>query len=241
MTKFNKFKQMCELIIELAELATVEGVDGTEAMTIRNHMEALCPEEYEKVKDTLFPQAYYPYAYSPNPNSYRPYFNGHDLFENSNNYWNTPWTPDSPVPVRPVTANTNLNRMINGIQDETATITDATKFVNAIKQFLPKGHLNRQFSVMGEIINAIRDREFEKAVQLVKDNWIEGEEEDMQIPPKNNGMYVPNIMPNGTSETLGSIFGGNTSTEDSSDYIEEDNANIHDWNDTNSINDDITD
>ena len=53
MTKFNKFKQMCELIIELAELATVEGVDGTEAMSIRNHMEALCPEEYEKVTGIL--------------------------------------------------------------------------------------------------------------------------------------------------------------------------------------------
>jgi hypothetical protein len=208
MTKFNKFKKMCELIIELAELATIEGVDGAEAMSIRNHMEALCPEEYEKVKDTLFPQAYYPYAYSPNPNSYRPYFNGHDLFENSNN-WNSPWTPDSPVPVRPVTANTNLNQMINGIQDETATITDATKFVNAIKQFLPKGHLNKQFSVMGEIINAIRDKEFERAVQLVKDNWIEGEDEE--LPPKNDGMYVPNIFPN---ESLNTIFGGNTSSEE---------------------------
>lgn len=207
MTKFNKFKKMCELIIELAELATVEGVAGPEAMSIRNHMEALCPDEYEKVKDTLFPQAYYPYGYGQ---SYRPYFNGHDLFENSNNYWNTPWTPDSPVPVRPVTGNTKLNDMINGIQDETSTITDATKFVNAIKQFLPKGHLNKQFGVMGEIINAVRDKEFERAVQFVKDNWIEGEEEEMQTPPKNNGMYVPDIMPN----TLDTIFGGNTSSEE---------------------------
>ena len=212
MTKFNKFKQMCELIIELAELATVEGVDGAEAMSIRSHMEALCPDEYEKVKDTLFPQAYYPYAYSPNPNSYRPYFNGHDLFENSNNHWNSPWTPDSPV--RPVTSSTNFGQMINGIQDETATITDATKFVNAIKQFLPKGRLNKQFSVMGEIINAIRDKEFERAVQLVKDNWIEGEDEELQVPPKNNGMYVPNIIPNGSSESLDTIFGGNTSSEE---------------------------
>ena len=187
MTKFNKFKKMCELIIELAELATIEGVDGAEAMSIRNHMEALCPDEYVKVKDTLFPQAYYPYAYSPNPNSYRPYFNGHDLFENSNNYWNSPWTPDSPVPVRPVTGNNeSINNAISGMRNETTTISESTDFINSIKEFLPQGYLKRDFSTMGEIINAIRDNEFTKAVKLVKDNWVSSEEEQTSCSSDNS-------------------------------------------------------
>lgn len=210
MTKFNKFKQMCELIIELAELATLEGVDGPEAMSIRNHMEALCPDEYEKVKDTLFPQAYYPYAYGTN--SYRPYFDGHDLFENTN-HWSTSWTPDSPVPVRPVTGNNeSINNAISGMRNETTTISEATDFINSIKEFLPSGYLKRDFSTMGEIINAIRDNEFTKAVKLVKENWVSSED-DEQTTPTNDTPFPP-IIPNKTTETWDKIFGGNKASEE---------------------------
>ena len=206
MNKYDRFKRITEAIIDVADIIKENEMPVYEQAQIKDAIIAFCYDEYLTVSNTLFttPLPSYGYGYNPSQNSWNRYMPHYSPFSG--------WTPDSPV--RPVTAGTKLDEMINGIQDETATIADATKFVNAIKQFLPKGRLNKQFGVMGEIINAVRDKEFEKAVQIVKDNWIEGEEEDLQVPPKNDGMYVPNIIPNDTAETWDKIFGGNKSSEE---------------------------
>lgn len=175
MNNYKKFTKITEHVIELAKL--IEGEDIFDISRFSTGMMQFIPEEYNRVKASLFPA---PPVYYNNPIN-----------------WQAPWTPDSPVR-RPWDAYGTIQQqpphyepayrprqdifdhfqqqMTTGMNNETDGIADATNFIDSIKDTLPKGHLKQDFPAMGEIINAVRNHEFQRAVQLVRENWVEGEE-----------------------------------------------------------------
>lgn len=177
MNNYKKFTKITECVIELAKL--IDGENIFDVTRISNGMIQFIPEEYNRVKALLFPA---PPVYYNNPIN-----------------WQSPWTPDSPVrrpwdrpyggaiqqpphhepyPLRDIfdQMDTHQQQMTAGMNAETDGIQDATNFINSIKDTLPKGHLKQDFPSMGEIINAVRNHEFQRAVQLIRENWVEGEE-----------------------------------------------------------------
>lgn len=162
MNNYKKFTKITEHVIELAKLIEGEGIFDVNRFS--TGMMQFIPEEYNRVKASLFPA---PPIYYNNPIN-----------------WQAPWTPDSPVRrpwVQPY-GGTIQQQMTAGMSNETNDIIDATNFINSIKDTLPKGHLNQDFPTMGEIINAVREHNFQKAVQLIRENWVEGEEESNPFP-----------------------------------------------------------
>ena len=175
MNNYKKFTKITEHVIELAKLIEGEGIFDINRFS--TGMMQFIPEEYNRVKVSLFPA---PPLYYNNPIN-----------------WQTPWTPDSPVrrpwdhpyggtiqqhpTYRPQhdifdQMDTHQQQMNVGMSNETNDIIDATNFINSIKDTLPKGHLNQNFPSLGEIVNAVREHDFQKAVQLIRENWVEGEE-----------------------------------------------------------------
>lgn len=166
MNKYKRFTKIADCVVEISKSLT--GMSIFDTSSISNGLTMLMPEEYQRVKTALFPSFYPHYGYTPAPNQVN---------------WNRPWDANSPVPQNPYRqqppiygaqqSQSSIDDMFKCMDEEESDIEDATNFVNAIKQFLPTGHIKNDMSIMGEIVNAVRAHEYVKASDLVKNNWVE--------------------------------------------------------------------
>lgn len=174
MNKYKRFTKIADCVTEISK--SLSGMGVFDASSISNCLSALVPEDYQRVKTALFPSFYYPYggfnASASNP---------------VNLNWGKPWDPSSPVPQNPYRqqplqfttppygaqqTQSSIDDMFKCMDEEESDIEDATNFVNAIKQFLPTGHIKNDMGIMGEIVNAVREKDFVKAANLVKQSWV---------------------------------------------------------------------
>lgn len=173
MNKYKRFTKIADCIVEISK--TLNGMGVFDTSSISNSLTMLMSEDYQRVKAALFPSYHPYYGYMPAPNQVN---------------WNRPWDPSSPVPQNPYRqqqpyggqqTQSSIDDMFKCMDEEESDIEDATNFVNAIKQFLPTGHIKNDMSIMGEIVNAVREKDFVKAANIVKQSWVE--EEPMNIWP----------------------------------------------------------
>lgn len=174
MNKYEKFTKIADLVIEMAELVKDEGFPET--MQFKQGMRQFIPKEYNEVHMVLFPVEYAPPSplFTPTPS---PYSYGYGQPQQQKP-WSSAWTPGSPVTQqRDIFDNLGAAKlrddMFKGMGEEESDIEDATNFVNAIKQFLPTGHMKNDMGIMGEIVNAVREKDFVKAANIVKESWVE--------------------------------------------------------------------
>lgn len=174
MNKYKRFTKIADCVVEISK--TLNGMGIFDTSSISNSLTSLIPEDYQRVKTALFPSFYYPYGYnSSTPNQVN---------------WNRPWDPSSPVPQNPyrqqppygAQSQSSIDDMFKCMDEEESDIEDATNFVNAIKQFLPTGHIKNDMSIMGEIVNAVREKDFVKAANLVKQSWVEEGQPNIWYP-----------------------------------------------------------
>lgn len=184
MNKYEKFTKLADLVIEMAEL--IKDTTFADWFMYRNGMTQFIDKDYAMVKDALFPQVYNP-VYNPPvapPSPFR-YVYGYGQQQP----WSSAWAPGSPVTQqRDIFDSIGATKLNDAMKKEEDDLDDATKFIEFSAGFLPKGHLDINMPLMGDIVEAVREKNYEKAAQLVKDHWVEGIEEN-QVPPKNT--YIP--------------------------------------------------
>ena len=216
MNKYEKFTKLADLVIEMAEL--IKDATWPEYCMYRNGMGQFINKEYTSVKDALFPQMYNP-VYNPPVTPPSPFSYGYGQPQQP---WSSAWAPGSPVTQqRDIFDSIGATKLNDAMKKEEEDLGNATKFIEYAAGFLPKGHLDINMPLMGDIVEAVREKNYEKAAQLVKNNWIEGVEE--QVPPKNSyNSFV------GTPDPTIPSWPSSAYDEETSDTDEE-------------INDDITD
>ena len=167
MNKYKRFTRIADCIVEISK--SLDDMGPLDTASISNSLIALIQEDYMRVRTALFPSFYYPYGgyNTPTPTPIN---------------WGKPWDPSSPVPQNPYRqqspsygaqqTQSSIDDMFKCMDEEESDIEDATNFVNAIKQFLPTGHIKNDMSIMGEIVNAVREKDFVKAANLVKQSWV---------------------------------------------------------------------
>lgn len=184
MNKYEKFTKLADLVIEMAEL--IKDSTFADWFMYRNGMTQFIDKDYAAVKDALFPQVYNP-VYNPPVAPPSPFRYGYG--QPQQQPWSSAWAPGSPVTQqRDIFDSLGAGKLRDAMQKEEDDLDDATKFIEYSAGFLPKGHLDINMPLMGDIVEAIREKDYEKAAKLVKDHWIEGVEEN-QVPPKNT--YIP--------------------------------------------------
>lgn len=184
MNKYEKFTKLADLVIEMAEIMRDENIP--DSMQFQSGMKQFIPKEYEIVQRDLFPPQYIPYYTNPPYQSPFSYGYGQPRQQQP---WSSAWAPGSPVTQqRDIFDSLGATKLNDAMKKEEADLDDATKFIEYAAGFLPKGHLNINMPLMGDIVEAVREKNYEKAAQLVKDHWVEGVEEN-QVPPKNT--YIP--------------------------------------------------
>ena len=171
MNKYKRFTKIADCIVEISK--SLDDMGPLDTSSISNSLIMLMNGDYQKVKTALFPSFYYPYGG----------YNPHTPIN-----WGKPWDPSSPVPQNPYRqqplqfttppygaqqSQSSIDDMFKCMDEEESDIEDATNFVNAIKQFLPTGHIKNDMGIMGEIVNAVREKDFVKAANLVKQSWVE--------------------------------------------------------------------
>lgn len=219
MNKYEKFTKLADLVIEMAEIMRDENIP--DSMQFQSGMKQFIPKEYEIVQRDLFPPQYIPYYTNPPYQSPFSYGYGQPRQQQP---WSSAWAPGSPVTQqRDIfdSLGAGAAKLNDAMKKEEADLDDATKFIEYAAGFLPKGHLDINMPLMGDIVEAVREKNYEKAAQLVKEHWVEGVEEN-QVPPKNT--YIPF---GGTSDPTIPSWPSSAYDEDSD--AEED------------VNDDITD
>ena len=220
MNKYEKFTKLADLVIEMAEL--IKETTYADWFMYRNGMTQFIDKDYAAVKNALFPQVYNPVYNPPVASPYQTPFS-YGYGQPQQQPWSSAWAPGSPVTQqRDIFDSLGATKLRDAMQKEEDDLDDATKFIEYAEGFLPKGHLDINMPLMGDIVEAIREKNYEKAAQLVKDHWIEGVEEN-QVPPKNT--YIP--------------FGGApdpTIPSWSSSAYDDEDSDVEE-----SINDDITD
>lgn len=191
MNKYKRFTKIADCITEISK--SLDDMGPLDTASIENSLIALIQEDYMRVRTALFPSFYYPYGgfNSATPNHVN---------------WGKPWDSSSPVPQNPYRqqplqfttppygaqqTQSSIDDMFKCMDEEESDIEDATNFVNAIKQFLPTGHIKNDMGIMGEIVNAVREKDFVKAANLVKQSWVtedwvasEEKEVDTNVWPK---------------------------------------------------------
>lgn len=183
MNKYEKFTKLADLVIEMAEL--IKDTTFADWFMYRNGMTQFIDKDYAMVKDALFPQVYNP-VYNP-PVAPSPFRYGCGYGQQQP--WSSAWAPGSPVTQqRDIFDSLGAAKLNDAMKKEEDDLDDATKFIEFSAGFLPKGHLDINMPLMGDIVEAVREKNYEKAAQLVKDHWVEGIEEN-QVPPKNT--YIP--------------------------------------------------
>ena len=220
MNKYEKFTKLADLVIEMAEL--IKDSTWPEYCMYRNGMGQFINKEYTSVKDALFPQLYNPVYNPPVAPPYQTPFSYGYGQPQPPKPWDSAWAPGSPVTQqRDIFDSIGATKLNDAMKKEEEDLGNATKFIEYAAGFLPKGHLDIDMPLMGDIVEAVREKNYEKAAQLVKDHWVEGVAEN-QVPPKN--AYNPFCSaPDPTIPSWPSAY-----DEEASDTDEE-------------INDDITD
>ena len=175
MNKYKRFTKIADCIVEISK--SLDDMGPLDTASIENSLVALMHEDYMRVRAALFPSFYYPYG-------------GFNSTTSNHVNWGKPWDPSSPVPQNPYRqqplqfttppygaqqTQSSIDDMFKCMDEEESDIEDATNFVNAIKQFLPTGHIKNDMGIMGEIVNAVREKDFVKAANLVKQSWVEEE------------------------------------------------------------------
>lgn len=189
MNKYKRFTKIADCIVEISK--SLDDMGPLDTASISNSLIMLVNGDYQKVKTTLFPSFYYPYGG----------YNPHTPIN-----WGKPWDPSSPVPQNPCRqqplqfttppygaqqTQSSIDDMFKCMDEEESDIEDATNFVNAIKQFLPTGHIKNDMGIMGEIVNAVREKDFVKAANLVKQSWVEEGQPNIWCPTDINNEQKP--------------------------------------------------
>lgn len=217
MNKYEKFTKLADLVIEMAEL--IKDSTWPDWFMYRNGMNQFINKEYATVKDALFPAVYNP-VYNPPVAQPSPFSYGYGQPQRP---WDSAWAPGSPVTQhRDIFDSIASTKFDDAMKKEEDDLDNATKFIEYAGAFLPKGHLDIDMPLMGDIVEAVREKNYEKAAQLVKNRWIEGVA-DNQVPPKN--AYNPFV---GTPDPTIPSWPSAAYDEETSDTEED-------------INDDITD
>jgi hypothetical protein len=187
MNKYKRFTKIADCVTEISK--SLSGMGVFDASSISKCLSALVPEDYQRVKTALFPSFYYPYG-GFNSSASNPV----------NLNWGKPWDPSSPVPQNPYRqqppygaqqSQSSIDDMFKCMDEEESDIEDATNFVNAIKQFLPTGHIKNDMGIMGEIVNAVREKDFVKAANIVKQSWVEEGQPNIWCPSDINNDKKP--------------------------------------------------
>jgi hypothetical protein len=176
MNKYKRFTKIADCIVEISK--SLDDMGPLDTSSISNSLIMLMIGDYQKVKTALFPSFYYPYG-------------GYNSATPNQVNWNRPWDSTSPVPQNPYRqqppygaqqSQSSIDDMFKCMDEEESDIEDATNFVNAIKQFLPTGHIKNDMGIMGEIVNAVREKDFVKASNLVKQSWVEEGQPNIWYP-----------------------------------------------------------
>jgi len=169
MNKYEKFTKITDLVIEMAELIKDDNIP--DSSQFQSGMKEFIPKEYETVQRNLFPPQYIPYYTNP-PQTLSPY--GYGYGQPQQQSWSSAWEPGSPVTQqRDIFDSFGVTMLKEAMKKEEEDLDDATKFIESVTPLLPKGCIKNSMPVMGDILEAVRNKDFKKATQLVKDNWVE--------------------------------------------------------------------
>jgi hypothetical protein len=194
MNKYEKFKRISEAIIEIADL--IKDESWNEYFQYQNGMKQFIGKEYTDVQNALFPQMYNPVYYPPSPY-------GYGYGQPQQKPWSSAWAPGSPVTQqRDIFDSIGATKLKEAMKKEEEDLDDATKFIESVTPLLPKGHLDATMPLVGEIIEAVRNKDYERAASLVKNNWIEGDDGTQAVPPTNS-YPIPSWPPTALNEEPG--------------------------------------
>ena len=163
MNKYERFTKLADLVIEMAEL--IRDVNIPESSTFQSGMKEFIPKEYETVQRNIFPPQYIPYYTNP---PMTPYSYGYGQPQQQQYPWSSAWAPGSPVTQqRDIFDSLGAGKLNDAMRKEEEDLDDATKFIEFSAGFLPKGHLDINMPLMGDIVEAIREKNYEKAALAI--------------------------------------------------------------------------